>query len=489
MAKNSRPPVVTIMGHVDHGKTTLLDYLRRSRIASRESGGITQHIGAYQIEHQGKKITFIDTPGHAAFNKMRERGASITDFVVLVVAANDGVKPQTVESIRHIKEADVPVIVAINKTDLPNVYPDVIKGELAQHDILVQGFGGDIEVVEISALKGTGINNLLDTILTMSDLAELSADDEELLEAVVIEVTKDARRGIAVSTIVKAGTLKLRQEVIADDATGRVKLLIDDLGQSLLETKPGSPVEMIGFREAPAVGSIIKDASKLTFYAKEEELSDVSQISELDQSEEVDFTQLFDETPKLPLVIKSDTEGTLEAIINTLDEESVTLLSASVGEVTEADLLLATTGKAAIITFHVKVPKQVKVLAKQQGVKIRSYDVIYHLIEDLQKQMIKLLEPTIDEVIVGEAEILQIFEMRGERIAGVKVRSGEIKKSDLFHLKSNGEMVANPVIKTLMHGKQEVVKVAAGDECGMTFKNKRLTFKTGDVLIAYRVEE
>lgn len=476
------------MGHVDHGKTTLLDYLRQSRITARESGGITQHIGAYQVEYQGKKLTFIDTPGHAAFNKMRERGAAVTDFVVLVVAANDGVKPQTIESIRHILAAKVPVVVAINKVDLPNVYPDVVKGELTQHGIMVQGFGGEVEVVEISALKGTGIDKLLETLVTMAELAELHADPKAPLEAVVIEAAKDARKGVTASVIVQQGTLAVRQDIYTDDASGRVKLLTNDLGQTLTQAGPGEPVEVTGFKDIPTVGSTVRDSAASYDQADTDaESPDVDQERLAD--DDFDFLKLLDDKPKLPLIVKADVEGTLEAILNTLDEESVQLLKADVGEVTEADLELATASKAAIIAFRTKVSKQILQFAKQQGIKIRSYDVIYQLIDDLQKQMLKLLEPTIDEITTGEAEILQIFEMKGERIAGIRVKTGELKKHDWFHLQRDGETVANPVIKTMMHGKQEVDKVTAKSECGLTFKNKKLDFRVGDILIAYKLDE
>jgi len=492
MAKQTRPPVITIMGHVDHGKTTLLDYLRHSRLTAKEAGGITQHIGAYQIEHKGKLLTFIDTPGHAAFGKMRARGAAITDMVILVVAADDGVKPQTIESIRHIKVAKVPVLVAINKVDLPDFYPDVIKGALAEQGILVTGFGGDSEVVEISALKGLGIDKLLDTLLLMAEVNDFSADPQAPMEAVVIESAKDQNKGIVVSVIVKQGTLKLRQDVYADQASGRVKLLTNDLGQKLDQVLPGCPAELIGFSQSPPVGSLVKDLAA-TYPQAISEVKETVENKSTDAAEEVaasvDFSSWFENKPKLSLIVRADVEGTLEAILGNLDDESVNLLDFGIGEVTEKDLDLASASGATIIAFHIKVSKRVLNLAKQQGIKIKSYDVIYHLIEDLQKQMLKLMEPTIDEVITGEAEILQIFEMRGERIAGIRVKIGEIKKHDLFHLRRDGKDLANPVIKTMMHAKEEVVTASAKHECGLTFKNRKLDFKVGDLLVAYKKAE
>ena len=484
MAVQSRPPVITIMGHVDHGKTSLLDYIRKSHITDREAGGITQHIGAYQIDFKGTKLTFIDTPGHAAFNKMRQRGAQVTDIVVLVVAANDGVKPQTIESIRHIKEANVPVIVAINKIDLPNVFPDMAKAQLAEHDILVQGYGGEVDTVELSAKTGKGVDTLLETLVAMSELTEFTADPDAPLEAVVIESFKDSRRGSVASVIVRQGTLKPRQDVSTLTAQGRVRMLSNEKGESMQQVTPGSPAEIIGFKEVPEVGEIVHDQSREYAAAPEVE----------EETEEVavqpfDFASMLNEKPKLQLIIKADVSGTLEAITQTLDEESVQVLAAGVGQLTEGDIDLAQPSEAVIIAFHIKVPKQMKQYAKDHGVRIKSYDVIYHLIEDLQKQMLKLMDSSIDEVITGEAEIQQIFEMKGERIAGIKVKTGQIKKSDLLHLRRAEEVIANPVIKSMMHGKIETELVPTKGEAGFTFKNRRIDFQVGDTIIAYTIAD
>lgn len=481
MATQKRPPVITIMGHVDHGKTSLLDYIRKTRVAAREAGGITQHIGAYQVEYKKQKLTFIDTPGHAAFNKMRERGAQVTDIVVLVVAANDGVKPQTIESIRHIKKAGVPVVVAINKTDLKDVYPEMVKSQLVEHDIKVQGFGGDVDAIDISAKTGKGVDELLETLVVMTQLHEFSADPTAPLKAVVIESAKDDKRGPVATVIVQQGTLSVRQDIVTEDVEGRVKRLSNELGQSLTEVLPGSPAEIVGLKDVPSVGSIIKDAA--ADYPEAEEVAEEAELPEEDLF--TDFAALLTDKPKLKLIIKADVEGTLEAIMQTLDEESVDLIDFGVGQVTESDLELAETSDARIIAFHTKVPKNIVALAKTAGVKIKQYDVIYQLIEDLQKQMLRLLEPGIDEVITGEAEILEIFEMRGERIAGIRVKTGEIKRNDLFHLKRGEETVANPVIKSMKHGKEDIAVIKTKNEAGVTFKNRKLDFKVGDTLVAY----
>jgi translation initiation factor IF-2 len=488
-----RPPIVTIMGHVDHGKTSLLDYIRKAHIVDREAGGITQHIGAYQAEFQGKKITFIDTPGHAAFNKMRARGARVTDLVILVVAANDGVKPQTIESIRHIKEAKVPVIVAVNKIDLPNVYPDMAKAQLAEEGILVNGFGGDVDAIELSAKTGQGVDKLLETILVTAELNDYKADPDANLKAIVIESTMDKKRGSVATVIVQQGTLKVRQDIQADEITGRVRQLVDEKGRQLPAITPGSPAEIIGFATPPAVGATVFEQGKpveaTPLSEFDQAASDEAAIAKASMPEIDQFADLFNEQPKLKIVLKADVQGTLEAIQQNLEGDSMELLRAGVGEVTEDDVLFAETTGSLILVFHTKVSKNIEEKAKSAGVKIKKYDVIYKLLEDLQKQMLKLIEPTIDEVVVGEAEIQQIFDMKGEKIAGCKMITGEMTKNSLLHLKRGEEIIANPEVKSLMHGKEQIENVKAKNEFGMTFKQKRLDFQVGDRVIVYKVEE
>lgn len=507
MALEKRPPVITIMGHVDHGKTTLLDYIRKTKVVASEAGGITQHIGAYSIEYKGQPLTFIDTPGHAAFNRMRARGASLTDIVVLVVAANDGVKPQTIESIRHIKSANVPVIVAINKTDLPDVRLDEVKSQLVEHGISVTGFGGDVEAIEVSALKGKGVDKLLETIAVTADLMELTADPALPLEAVVIESSVDPHRGPLAAVIVRQGTLKIRQEITVDGNDGRIRQLVNEAHLNLDQVTPGFPAEIVGLHQVPAVGSIVYEVGveypvvkpKLEKMAESdnEKNQEKIQMDELGKSavalagpDELDFSvfdKMLDVKPKIKLIIRADVEGTLEAIVQNLDDESTQLLASGVGQITEQDLELAEASGAAIIGFQVKVSTQIKKLAKQSGIKIKTYEIIYQLIEDLQQAQLKLLEPTIDEQVLGEAEILQIFEMRGDRIAGIKVKTGQFKKSNLFHLKRGEEIIANPVIKSMMHGKAEIDSIKTKGEGGLTFKNRKLDFQVGDILVAYKI--
>lgn len=494
MAMQTRPPVVTIMGHVDHGKTTLLDFIRHTSVQAKEAGGITQHIGAYQVEHQGKKITFIDTPGHAAFNKMRQRGAQVTDIVVLVVAADDGVKPQTIESIRFIKQSNVSVIVAINKIDLKNVFPDVAKGQLVEHGIMVTELGGDVEAVPLSAKTGKGVNKLLETILVLAELNDLKADPAAPLKAVVIESAMDAKRGPVASVIVQQGTLTVRQDIETEDgmATGRVRALVDERGQQLKQVEPGSPAEIIGFKTVPEVGAIIHDvtANYVTEEADEEIESATTATTGGAYSDwDVESALAAEGKEKIRLIIRADVQGTLEAILQNLDEESIELINSGVGQVNESDVEQAYTSDARIIAFHIPVSGKVKQFAKQQGVKIKEYNIIYELIEDLQKQMLKLMDATINQVQTGDAEIVQIFEMKNQRIAGCRVITGEIKKTDKLRLRRGEEILANPVIASMYRAKEEIDRAAAKSEFGMTFKNKRLDFQVGDHLVAYYEQE
>lgn len=486
MAAQPRPPVVTIMGHVDHGKTTLLDYIRSAKVAAGEAGGITQHIGAYQTEFNGKKITFIDTPGHAAFNKMRQRGAQITDIVVLVVAADDGVKPQTLESLRFIKESNVPFLVAITKIDKEGVRTDVAKGSLAENGVLIQEYGGEIEAIELSAKTGKNVDKLLETILVMADLLELQADPSAPLEAAVIESAKDPQKGSVARVIVKQGTLRVRQEIEAGEVTGRIKSLTNERGEMLTEVLPGAAAEILGLTQVPEVGSQVRDTAA-TY--PDPEVVATQEAAKPKAFTGFDFDFMVESKPKLKLIVCADVSGTLEAIQQTIDPESVDLLSAKVGEVSEYDVELAQTTGARIIAFHVPVSKRIKILAKAQLVKIKEYDVIYHLIEDLQKIMLKILEPTIDEVVTGEAEIVQIFDMRGDRIAGVRVKTGKIRRHDLLHLKRGDEFLVNPVISSMKHGKEDVIEVNTKNEAGLTFKNKKLDFQVGDILVAYTIAD
>ncbi len=490
-----RSPIITVMGHVDHGKTTLLDYLRHTKVQVGEAGGITQHIGAYQIKHNNQKITFIDTPGHAAFNEMRQRGVQVTDIVILVISAKDGVQPQTIESIKYIKEAKVPCIVALNKMDLEGANPEQVKTQLAENDMVVQEYGGDIDVIEISAIKGDGVDELLETVLTMAELLELKADDEAPLKAVVIEATKDQYKGPLARVIVQEGTLQLKQELLVDDIRGRVRSLINETGQQLKEVKPGEPAEILGLSDVPEVGQVVQDAVALSTVAPETKTTQESQAQAGHASTEdhpqsflndLDIEILLGDKQKLNLIIKADVKGTLEAITQSLDQDTIQLISASASLLSESDLELAQTTSSVIVVFGQQVPARLQKMAKEMGVIIKQYDIIYHLLEDLEEQMLKLMDPHYGEVELGQAEILQIFDYNNQKIAGIRVISGEIGRHDKLYLKRDDEIVGRPVITSMKHGKDSIETVKSKNEAGLAFKNKNLDFKKGDIIVAYK---
>jgi len=488
MMKN-RAPIITILGHVDHGKTTLLDYIRQTNVQAKEAGGITQHIGAYQIEFKGKKITFIDTPGHAAFNKMRQRGAEITDMVVLVISAKDGVQPQTIESIRYIKQANVPYIVALNKMDVEGANPTLVKTQLTEHEVVVQEYGGDIDTVEISAKTGKGVDKLLENVLLLAELLELKGDDQAPLEAMVIEATKDQHKGPIARVIVKQGTLAIRQELVIGEINGRVRSLIDENGQSLKQVKPGEPAEILGLDDVPEVGEIVRDAqAEYPADEKSTEATTPSEQSDDSSWDDFDIAAMLGDKEKLNLIIKADVKGTLEAIVQTIDEETVEVVEAEVGLLTESDLELADVTNSVVVVFGQKIPGRMKKLAQQMGVRVKQYEIIYHLIEDLEEQMLKLMDPHYGEVELGTAEIQEVFDFGKQKIAGIKVTTGEINYHDSLYLKRNDEVIAQPVVTTMQHGKDEVKTVKTKGEAGLAFKNKKLGFQKGDIIVAYKKE-
>jgi translation initiation factor IF-2 len=467
----TRPPVVAILGHVDHGKTTLLDKIRKTSVVAREAGGITQHIGAYQVIHKGKTITFIDTPGHAAFVKMRARGAKVTDLVVLVVAADEGVKPQTLESLKHIKAAKTPYLVAINKIDLPNIIVDKVKKELAKNDILVEGFGGDIVAVPVSAKTGKGINELLEMILLLAEMANLRADPKASLEAVVIESRLDRARGPVAAVLVKNGTLRLRDEIVADKLGAKVKAMSNETKKSVKEAGPSKPVEVLGFKGLPPVGSKVKKTRVV-----EEEASKPKPTKKVVTKK--------GESKKLRIILKTDVAGTLEAILASFPGE-VEVVDSGVGDINDSDVLLASTTNSLLLGFNIRVPSQIRKLAQTEGVKIKTYRVIYELLEEAEKQALKVLEPTIDEEILGQAEIIAEFEAKKKRIAGCKVREGRIAKGDKLHLKRGTELIGNCRIKSMKQGKENVEKAKKEEEFGAVLAPS-LDFRLGDMLVSFR---
>lgn len=472
-----RPPVVAILGHVDHGKTTLLSKIKEIDLTKGEHGGITQHIGAYQVTYKGRTITFIDTPGHAAFEKMRARGASVTDLVVLVVAADEGVKPQTKESLKHIKAAKVPYLVAINKIDLPNISVDKVKKDLAENGILVEGYGGDVVAVAVSAKTGKGLDELLEMILLLSEMADLRADPKGPLEAVVIESKLDRARGPVATLLVKNGTLHLREEIIAENVSAKVKAMFDETGRLVKEAGPSKPVEVLGFKNLPPIGGVVKRTN-----------GEIATLRTQKKREEAIETSEDTEKRKLKVILKADVAGTLEAILASFPED-VEVIYSGVGDITESDVLLASAAKSLLLGFNVHVPSQIKKLAQTEKVKIKTYSVIYELLEDIEKQVLKILEPTIDEEVLGQAEIVAEFEIKKERIAGCRVKEGRIAKSDKLHLKREKGIIGNCRIKSMKRGKESIDTAKKGEEFGAIL-TPTLDFKLGDMLVSFRkVEE
>ena len=474
-ANKFRPPIVAVMGHIDHGKTTLLDKIRSARVALKESGGITQHINSYQTEvklKNGKSglITFIDTPGHAAFCAMRARGADVTDIIVLVVSATDGVMAQTKECIKQIKNLNIPVIVALTKFDLETRQPEMVKGQLVEMDLTPEEYGGQVAVIPVSAKNGTGIEELLDLILLNAEIMELKDESESPLEAVVVESKLDTARGPVAAVIIKKGILKLGEQIFAENISGKVKALVDSYGKNIKEAGPSTPVEILGFEKVPMVGSII-----------------TNHLVEKDSSVEIDNNAslpIDPEVPRLNIVIKADVEGTLEALKGSLSDD-VNLIYTGVGPVNDNDVIAAKTAHAELFAFNVPVSKTIKNLAENEKVLIFESKIIYEIIEDIQGQVLKMLDPTIEDTILGEGTIIAEFKIEKVRIAGVKITKGEMTKGDTIHLMREGVIAKNTQIEGIRQAKDIVEKIKVGHDCGMTFR-PYVDFKVGDVIIAYK---
>lgn len=472
-ANKFRPPIVAVMGHIDHGKTTLLDRIRNAHVAQKESGGITQHISSYQTEvklKNGKSglITFIDTPGHAAFCAMRTRGANLTDIVVLVVSATDGVMLQTKECIAQIKKANLPVIIALTKYDLDTRQPEMVKGQLVEMDLTPEEYGGQVAIVPVSAKTGAGIEELLDLILLNAEIMELKDESDAPLEAVVVESKLDTARGPVAAVIVKKGILKLGDEIFADKISGKVKALFDSTGKNIKEAGPSTPVEILGFEKVPIVGAVVANhPSELIV----EKISEIKAI-------------LDPEVPRLNLVIKADVEGTLEALKNSLSDD-VNLIYTGVGPVNDNDVIAAKTSQAELFAFNVPVSKTIKSLADNEKVLIFESKIIYEIIENIQAQVLKMLDPTIEDTIVGEGTIIAEFKIEKVRIAGIKITKGEMGKGDTVHLMREGKIIKNTQIEGIRQAKDIVEKIKVGHDCGMTFR-PYVDFKINDAIIAYK---
>ncbi|MBO6717792.1 MAG: translation initiation factor IF-2 [Rhizobiaceae bacterium] len=496
-----RPPVVTIMGHVDHGKTSLLDAIRNANVVSGEAGGITQHIGAYQVEKNGQKITFIDTPGHAAFTAMRARGAQSTDIAILVVAADDAVMPQTIESINHAKAAGVPLIVAINKIDKPDANPQKVRTDLLQHEVFVESMGGDVQEVEVSAIKGTNLDGLLEAILLQAELLELKANPDRTAEGVVIEAKLDKGRGSVATVLVQAGTLEPGDIIVAGNEWGRVRALVADTGDQVKQATPSMPVEILGLQGTPQAGdrfAVVENEAKareISEYRQRiaREKSVARQAGQRGSLEQM-MTQLQTSGVKeFPLLIKGDVQGSIEAIVAALDklgtdEVRARIVHSGAGAITESDISLAETSEAAIIGFNVRANRQARDAAEQAGIEIRYYNIIYDLVDDIKAAMSGLLSPERRETFLGNAEILEVFNItKVGKVAGCRVTEGKVERGAGVRLIRDNVVIHEGTLKTLKRFKDEVAEVPAGQECGMAFANYE-DIRQGDVIEAYRVE-
>jgi translation initiation factor IF-2 len=498
-----RSPVVTVMGHVDHGKTSLLDALRHANVVSGEAGGITQHIGAYQVSspESGKKITFIDTPGHAAFTAMRARGAKVTDIVVLVVAADDGVMPQTVEAINHAKAAKVPMIVAINKIDKPDARPERVRTELLQYEVQVESLGGEVVDVEVSAKNRTNLDKLLEMIALQAELLELKTNAARPAEGTVIEAKLDRGRGPVATVLVQRGTLRVGDIVIAGAEMGRVRALISDQGETINEAGPSVPVEVLGFNGPPEAGdrlAVVENearARQVTSYrAHQKRENAAASISGMRGSLEQMMSQLKTSGRKdFPLIIKADVQGSLEAILGSLEklgteEVAARVLHAGVGGISESDVTLAEGFNAAIIGFNVRAHKEAAAAAKRNGIEIRYYNIIYDLVDDVKKAMSGLLAPTLRETMLGNAQILEVFNIsKVGKVAGCRVTDGTVERGANVRLIRDNVVVHEGKLSTLKRFKDEVKEVQSGQECGMAFENYG-DMRVGDIIECYRVE-
>lgn len=461
-----KSPVVAVLGHVDHGKTTLLDYLRKSRITSGEAGGITQHIGAYQIDTQGRKITFIDTPGHEAFINLRSRGAKTADIALLVIDASESVKPQTVESIKIIKEAGIPMLVAYNKIDLPTANPKKVSQDLLRYNVQTEEHGGNIVAVPISAKTGKGVDDLLGAILLVAEMKKISASDTAPLEAVVIESRKDKFKGTVATVLVQNGTLKSGEKVWVDDKEEKIRALFDDRGKGVKEAKPGMPVEVIGFGQIPGVGARISTKSQETKHEQRSEASEKSILS---------------------IFLKADVQGSLEAIIAGLPEE-VAVITTGIGDITDGDITRAKAANLVIIGFNVHVSSMVQKFAHDEGVRIRTYTIIYKLFEEIA-DVVEILQSGPQKEIIGEAKVIQVFKTSDGTVAGSQITEGRIARGDKAQVVRGTEVLfENLRVISVRQQKEEVTKMEKGKLCGLRLSGD-VDFMIGDMIQSYTLYE
>ena len=491
----NRPPIITVMGHVDHGKTSVLDVLRSANVVSGEFGGITQHIGAYQIESQSSKLTFIDTPGHAAFTEMRARGSKLTDVVVLVVAADDGVKPQTVESIKHAKAAKVPIVVAINKCDLPEADPQKIKNQLLEHELIAEDLSGDTLMVEISATTKMNLDKLVEAIILQAEILDLKTDFDSKATGIVLESKIDVGRGPVATIIVTTGTLKKGDFFVSGLRWGKVRAIIDDKGTNINEAPPSAPVEILGINGAAKAGDDFivvdneKEAKNLSENRAQENKDAKNPLTFATQ----DSAFSDNSAEELNLIIKSDVHGSSEAIKNAIsqikhDEVKPKIILADIGMVTETDVTLAKASNAVLIAFNVKPSKEAKKLAENEKIKISSYNIIYEVLDYIKKKMSGLLSPDIQETVIGTAQILEIFKVSGAgKVAGSKVMEGEITTTSDVRIIRDGVIIFTGKVGTLFREKNQVKQVSNGQECGITVKDY-MDFQKNDTIEAFSVK-
>lgn len=490
----ARPPIVTVMGHVDHGKTSLLDALRNTNVTARESGGITQHIGAYQIQHNKNPITFLDTPGHAAFSNIRSRGANLTDVVVLVVAANDSVKPQTIEAISHAKAAGVPIVLAINKMDLPDVDPNIVRNDLLSHEVVVESYSGDVLETEISAVKKTNLDKLLDNILLQIEILDLNVEHNKLAEAIVVESKIETGKGSVATVIIKNGTLKEGDHFTCGSAFGRVRALLDEQGKRVKSAPPGMPVEVLGFDSVPQAGDIMyvmpneETAKDITEKVKEQKKLENTASVTKSSLEEMMANVSKGEVKKLPIIVKADVQGSLEAIVASLekvgnDEVKINVIHNAIGAINESDVSLANSAQGVVIGFNIRAIPQARTIAKRDKVDIRYYSIIYELIDDMKKMLSGLLTPDTKEEIIGHAEVRDTFSSsKFGTIAGCFVTNGYVSNYAKIRLVREGKIIHEGEVGTLKRFKDDVKEVRENYECGISFKDY------SDILIKDEIE-
>ena len=495
-----RAPIVTIMGHVDHGKTTLLDSIRSAKVTEDEFGGITQHIGAYQVKVKGKKVTFLDTPGHEAFTSMRARGAQVTDIVVIVVAADDGVMPQTREAIDHAKAANVPMIVAINKMDKPTANPEFVKTELMNLGVVAEEYGGDTAFVEVSALKKTGIDDLLENILVLSELLELKANPNRVALGTVIEARLDKGRGPVATLLVQTGTLETGQSLVVGAVHGRVRKMVDDLGREIKKAGPSTPVEIIGLSDVPEAGDLFKvfkeekQARSVADSRMQEKIESERKKSSAVSLDELSKRLAEGEITEIPIILKADVQGSAEAVKDALErievgQFKVNVIRSTVGAITESDIMLATASNAIIYGFNVRPSALIRNKAKEEGVDIRLHNIIYKAVEEMEAAMNGMLDPVFEEVILGQAEVRQLFKVsKIGTIAGCMVTDGKMVKDSKVRLIRDGVVVYDGQLGSLKRFNNDVKEVKSGFDCGLTIKNFN-DIKENDIVEAYGDQE